>query len=88
MNSPVYEEWSHRLVQSGHGPNTYYRVFKGTVNWSKSPGGMKPAIIVFIQYGKTEQWEKARGKEVALDLPAHILTEDLIYVLAAIQELE
>ncbi|WP_192579117.1 hypothetical protein [Fibrisoma limi] len=49
---------------------------------------MKPAIIVFIQYGKTEQWEKARGKEVALDLPAHILTEDLIYVLAAIQELE
>jgi hypothetical protein len=48
---------------------------------------MKPAIVVFIQYGKTEEWAKARSKEVAFDIPAHILEEDLTNVLAAIQEL-
>jgi len=48
MNSRVYEEWHHKLVASGHGPNTYYRVFIGTVNWAKSPGGMMTAITVLL----------------------------------------
>ena len=87
MKSPVYEEWHHRLVQSGHGPDTYYRIFKGTVNWAKSPGGMLPAITVLIQYGNATDWAAAR-REIAFDMPAHILTDDLPAVLTAINELQ
>lgn len=88
MNSPVYEEWHHRLVKSGHGPNTYYRVFNGTVNWAKSPGGMLPAIAVLIQYGESADWGTARRKEIAFNMPAHILNDDWPAVLAAINELQ
>ncbi|MFC5413159.1 hypothetical protein ACFPMF_27810 [Larkinella bovis] len=86
MKSPVYEEWSHKLIKSGHGPNTYYRIFKGTVNWAKSPGGMLRATTVLIQYGDEQDW-KAAFKEIAFNMPAHILDNDLPAVLKAIDSL-
>ena len=85
----VYEEWDHELVESGHNSSgtVYYRVFKGTVNWEKKPGGMKPAIVVMMQYGDSEEWDEATD-EIAFDMPAHILDGDLPNVLAAIDSLK
>lgn len=80
---PVYEETESVLVPSGHDDNTHYRVFFGTVNWSRSPGDERRAVTVLMQYGSTQDWAAARDAgEIAFHLPAHVLVEDLPSVLA------
>lgn len=51
---PIHDEWHCVLVQSSHGPNVFYRVSFGTVNWQRRGGGEAPAYVVFVQYGATE----------------------------------
>lgn len=81
-DEPVYEEWEATLVPSSHADGTYYRVFWGAVNWSGVAGDMHKAVTVFMQYGATRDWSAARtANEIALKMPAHILSEDLTTVL-------
>lgn len=81
--SNVYEEYESLLVPSNHGADINYRIFSGTVNWDKSPAGMKRAITVLMQYGNSIDWNNA-VKELDFKMPAHILVEDLENVLLAI----
>jgi hypothetical protein len=88
MTEPVYKEIKHKLVQSSHGDkNTHYRVFLGYVNWRKIKDAERPAIVIFMQYGNTPNWEEAKKHEIALQMPAHILVEDLQAVMDAINQL-
>lgn len=76
-NEAVYEEWEHELIPSSYGANVHYRIFHGTVNWTRSTDGMARAIVVFIQYGDEHDWKAAlRQNQIALNMPAHILSED------------
>jgi len=85
----VHEEWSFRLVPSTHGKDIFYRVFLGTVNWDRSSEGLKTAYTIFMQYGKTEDWNDAKmANEIDFKMPPHILEEDLGKVLAAIEDLK
>ncbi len=82
----VYEEWSHTLVRASHGPDVFYRVFSGTVNWGGGPSDMQRAIVVFMQYGATDDWKSAIARgEIALQMPAHIMLEDVAGLLQAVQ---
>lgn len=82
----VYEEWDYRLVPSSHGKDIFYRIFNGTVNWDHSIEGMKPAYTILMQYGRSEEWNQAK-KEIAWDMPAHVLEEDIDEVLKSVNEL-
>ena len=85
----VYEEWASTLVPSTHDAGVNYRVFWGTVNWSRTSNDLKKAITVFMQYGSTQDWTKAKAaKEIAFGMPAHILIEDLAAVMAAVEAYE
>jgi hypothetical protein len=87
-NEPVYKEVKSKLVPSSHGDKkTHYRVFLGYVNWTRARDAEKPAIVIFMQYGSTPDWEIAKRQEIALQMPAHILVEDLPSVLEAIRQL-
>jgi hypothetical protein len=66
---------------------THYRVFLGYVNWTRVRDAEEPAIVVFMQYGNTMDWETAKRQEIALQMPAHILTEDVEAVEIAIKQL-
>lgn len=86
--NPVHEEWHNILVKSSHGDNIFYRVFKGTVNWSRSSDGLLTAIVLFMQYGTTKNWEQAKAnQEIDFKMPAHILHEDLELVSKAMKEI-
>jgi hypothetical protein len=78
IRTPVYEEWSHEMVPAtGHGPDIWYRIFWGTVNWGQEPDGMKRAIVTFMQYGQTRNWQLAAARgEIAFDLTPHIVETD------------
>ena len=81
----VYEEWKHTLIPASHGVGVFYRVFSGTVNWEGGSSDMQRAIVVFMQYGATEDWKDAIAKgEIALQLPAHILLQDVDGVFQAV----
>jgi hypothetical protein len=81
----VYQEWDKRIIKSNQGKNRYYRVFYGTVLWQDRE--IRKACVVFVQYGKTEDWKAAcRNREIAFDEPAHILVEDIEKVYSAITE--
>lgn len=86
---PVYKEWDRILVPApGHGPGAHYRVFHGTVDWN-GKGDLKRAIVIFMQYGDEADWEKAkRSDQIAWGIPAHVLDEDVLPVLAAIEKLK
>lgn len=73
----VHEEWDHEIVQSGHGSQIFYRVFVGTVNWTKSAGKLHVAYAIFMQYGEKIDWQMA----------AHILEEDYEAVESALRAL-
>lgn len=86
-DEPVYEEWKSRLVTSGHGDGIHYRVFYGTVNWTRQSDDLRRATVVFVQYGSEPDWHRAcSSKEIDLRHPAHILDEDLRAVKSAIDE--
>lgn len=82
----VYQEWDKRLIKSSEGANRYYRVFYGTVLWQD--GVLRKACVVFVQYGKSEDWKAAcKNREIAFEEPAHILIDDYETVYNAIKEL-
>lgn len=84
----VYEEWESEVLPMSGVPNTYYRVFRGTVNWDRQPDTMRTAVCVLIQHGNTPDWREAkRRNEIRFQMPAHVLLEDVPAVLAAIGRL-
>lgn len=88
-NEPVYEEWESTLIPSEHADDVNYRVFWGTVNWSRTSNDLRKAVTVFMQYGSTKNWAEAKaGKEIVFNMPAHILSQDLPAVMAAIKNYE
>ena len=74
----VYQEWDSTLVPSSHGNNIHYRVFWGTVNWSGQSADLQKAVVVFMQYGSTQDWAAAwAANEISLHMPAHLLSQDV-----------
>lgn len=85
---PVHEEWDHIVVPVSYHPDIRYRVFFGTVNWERVGGGERTAYCVFVQFGRTEDWHEAINQhEIALQMPAHIVEEDMERVLHAVDTL-
>ena len=84
----VYEEWDKILVPApGHG-GAYYRVFYGTVSWTRKTEDMVPAVTILMQDDGTDDFEEAKSKGVIRwHLPAHILVEDLPGVMEAMRVL-
>jgi hypothetical protein len=84
----VYDEWDHILVPApGHG-GAFYRVFYGSVSWTRKIEDMVAAVVVFMQNDGTEDFQEAKSRGVIQwHLPAHILVADLPRVTQAIQTL-
>ena len=82
----VYEEQKFELIRSSHSDkDVYYRIFFGTVNWTKSVDGKLDALTIFMQYGDTADFKIARKGEIQFQMPAHILKEDIEKVQLATQ---
>ncbi len=88
MEATVYEEWDRILVPApGHG-GAYYRVFLGTVSWTRQPEDMAVAVTVLMQDDNTEDFTEAKRKGVIhFQMPAHVLIEDLPAVTRALREM-
>jgi hypothetical protein len=87
MKELVYEECDYELVKSSHSDEgIYYRLFWGTVNWSRSADGKYAAFTILMQYGNTVDFKAARN-EIKTKMPAHILKEDIPKVQLATQRL-
>src|SRR5690625_3313333 len=90
---PLYQEWGYRLIPSSHGElggeRRYYRVFYGTVHWHYAdPNNTHRACTVFVQYGKSKNFEEARMyKKIKECYPCHILDQDLEAVMEAMLDL-
>jgi len=84
----VYDEWDHILVPApGHG-GAFYRVFYGSVSWTRKIEDMVAAVVVFMQNDGTEDFQEAKSRGVIQwHLPAHIFVADLPRVTQAIQTL-
>lgn len=84
----VHRELDHELVRAeGHGQNAHYRIFWGEVRWDNAE---RPelAVVIFMQYGNTEDWELAKShQEVNFMKPAHILEGDAPQVIGAMVEI-
>lgn len=88
-NITVYEEWDSIIVPSSHNPNVHYRIFYGTVNWTREPNDLRKAYVILLQNGNTKDWNVAKNnKEIDFRLPAHILIEDLDTVLSSLDQLK
>jgi hypothetical protein len=78
MEEPVYLEFHWEDVSSNHGSGEIlYRVFVGTVNWTKRAGGEKVAFVILMKY----------DGRLAYHIPAHILEEDAGAVFDALERM-
>lgn len=86
MDISSYTEFDYSLVNSNHGSNLFYRVSFGCYNILNKADGTETGIIIFMQKGKSKEWSNA-AEEIALELPTHILTIDIIDVVNAVKDL-
>ncbi|WP_121661860.1 hypothetical protein [Metabacillus litoralis] len=92
-NEPTYQEWGFKLILPSHGElkgrKRYYRIFYGAVHWhTADPGNIQKACVPFVQYGKEENFERARNNgDIRETYPCHTLNQDLDKVMAAMKEL-
>ncbi|WP_242272083.1 hypothetical protein [Bacillus cereus group sp. BfR-BA-01310] len=93
MNKKTFEEWGFKLIPSSYGElkgqKRYYRVSYGISQWHTSdPDNIHKACTVFVQFGTTSHFERARKRgEIKDDYPCHILEQDLSLVIDAMVKL-
>lgn len=83
----VHEEWD-RIIVPARGHNSFYRVSRGTVNWSDEADDLRVAVTIFMQDDATEDFEEAKARgTIWFRKNAHVLAEDVGDVTRAMAEL-